>query len=766
MWDELVKQVGVIWIVLVLLAAAALIALTVVFFISLFAMSRLSARRFVSLTAELKDLPGCRIENLEPVRELVAELMNVEFKDRFAQMAEDSATMYYSIWLPSPQNNLTLPEILDVPTRLVSRKSAGFSILLGGVVVATLALVSGYILNGSLLDAPVLRFVALVPLIVSMLCMLFLHQAVDSYSKKMLRLWQLLMTAIERKLPVFSTAGETARMIMEMREYDAHMAKSVGQVATHIQSLASGKMTDAVSGAVKYVMAATVAPAVVKSSEALGLLAEQLEKQMQQTDFKVAKLYTELEARQESQSELWIKRYQDISEVLATQQEAMIKNLTSSEQNLVDQLSRAQRVALEQIIGEQKQTYESMRAKYDSVLDEIHLTQTSIYDNLQSRQTESFELVASSQQQAYQQVAAMQLESIQTLQNQQAAVLAEIDKRQDASLKTISEQQDAAMNDFRQAQTESLAAMSGHQQEAVQYLAENFGSEVSSKLSSYLEPISVRLHDASEALIAAQNYSKDVKDVLKLQNESATALQTSIGELFGQLVETRKSMSDDLVSLKASSSVMSKAAEIMGSVYAGSQSGLSEAISMMSRDLTRLSEVLSAVMEGSAEQTRLMQSQSIEAYNINQKHLDAVHGQVTLLSDELSTRIDQMMLGFTSLTENLVTNVNTSITNQNDILGGNLRSLTDVMSEEARSMSLFAQQINMDIDSLNQNLKSAVSEFDAGMRNELSGVLSQFDSEVAEIVKRLARSATELGDAVDALPEAIRHARKPVGNEK
>lgn len=765
MWDELVRQVGVIWIILVLLAAAALIALTVVFFISLYAMSRLSAKRFVSLTVELDDLPGCRIENLAPARELVSELMNVEFKDRFEQMAEDSTTMYYSIWLPAPQKHLTLPEIIDLPTRLVSRKTNGFSILLGGIVVSTLALASGYILNGSLLDAPVLRFAALVPLIISMLCMLFLHQSVDFYSKKTLHLWQLLMTAIERKLPIFSTAAETARMISEMREYDAHMAKSVAQVATHVQNLASGKMTDAVASAVKYVMAATVAPAVVKSSESLGLLAEQLEKQMQQTDFKVAKLYTELESRQESQSELWLKRYQEVTDVLAAQQDAMLKNLTSSEQHMVEQLSKAQRVALDQIIGEQTKTYESMRAKYDSVLDEIHLTQTAVYDNLLSRQTESFELVATSQQQAYQQVAASQLESIQTLQSQQAAVLAELDNRQDVSLQTINEQQVAALKEFRQAQTESLAAMSGRQQEAVQYLAENFGSEVSSKLSSYLEPISVRLHDASEALIAAQNYSKDVKDVLKMQNESATALQTSIGELFGQLVDTRKSMSEDLVSLKGSSSVMSKAAEIMGSVYAGSQSGLSEAVSMMSRDLMRLSEVLSAVMEGSAEQTLLMQSQSIEAHNINQQHLEAVRGQVTLLSDELSTRIDQMMLGFSNLTNDLVTNVNTSINSQNDILGGNLRSLTDVMSEEARSMSLFAQQINMDIDSLNQNLKSAVSEFDAGMRNELSGVLSQFDSEVADIVKRLARSATELGDAVDALPEAIRHARSPARNE-
>jgi len=58
----------------------------------------------------------------------------------------------------------------------------------------------------------------------------------------------------------------------------------------------------------------------------------------------------------------------------------------------------------------------------------------------------------------------------------------------------------------------------------------------------------------------------------------------------------------------------------------------------------------------------------------------------------------------------------------------------------------------------NDNLRTSVSEFDEGIRGELTSVLGQFDSEIADIVKRLARSATELGDAVEALPEAIRRA--------
>jgi hypothetical protein len=233
-------------------------------------------------------------------------------------------------------------------------------------------------------------------------------------------------------------------------------------------------------------------------------------------------------------------------------------------------------------------------------------------------------------------------------------------------------------------------------------------------------------------------------------------LQESIGSLFTQLIDTRKAMTEDLQSMKNSSAVMSKAADSMSSVYAGSQSGLSEAISQMSGDLMRLSDVLSSVMSTSAEQTRMIQTQSMETYEVNQKHLDAVRSQITILSDELSTRIEELMIGFTRLTEDLVKNIDKTINIQNATLGTSLTGLTEVMSTEARSMSLFAQQINMDIDTLNETLKSAVGDFDSGMRQELTTILGQFDHEVTDVVKRLAQAAAEIGDSVEALPLAMR----------
>lgn len=747
-----------IWIILVILVTAILIAMAVVLFIAMVTLSRSTIKRFKGMQDFLEDLPGCRIDNLEPIKNFVDEKMNIEFQEHFDRLAEDSASMFESVWVPKPHSRLMLPDIMTGAANKSLRKSNGFAVLFGGIAGSALAISTAFIQGTNLLDYAnvTTRFLALLPLLVAAIGLLVLNQTGDVMNRRIQHRCHTLMISLERKVPVYSEAAETARLIYQMREYDAHMAKSVASVANQVQILASGKLSDSISSAVKYVMAATVSPAIVKSSESLSLLAQQIEKQLVQTDSKIARLYTELESRQEKQAEIWIKRYQEAAEALAIHQNSIMNNMSESGRHLVEELGKSQKYALEQIVEEQRHTLQQvnntsqrswsmLQEKLTSIvtqlaegqttlLGDIHQSQSDSYDRLLSAQTESFNTVSATQQKAYEQVAVAQHEGLQAMQAEQAVILQEIDKRQETTLLTINSNQSAALERITATQAESLSQITNQQKEAVQYLAENFGSEVSGKLSSYLDPISVRLHDASEALIASQSYSKDVGEVLRMQNEAATELQSSIGELFGQLVDTRKSMTEDLQSLKVSSGVMSHAAEIMGSVYEGSQTGLSEAISQMSRELIRLSDVLRSVMDGSAEQTRLMQSHSIEAYEINQKHLEAVHGQVDLLSDELANRIDQLMMGFTHLTEDLITNVNTSISSQNDTLGGSLRTLTEVMSEEARSMSLFAQQINMDIGSLNDNFKSAVSEFDVGIRKELTVVLGQFDTEITDIV--------------------------------
>ncbi len=564
MWQELVDLIGMTWIIIVLLAAAVIFCLALVFFVAIFKLFNQSVSQFKKFDASLTDLPGNRIENLEQAKTIASDMMNPEFNDCLDKLFEDSQNIYNGLWVPSPNTRLTLPEILTAPARLIGKKSNGFALLLGGIAGTTLALSVAFVSTDleSFVASDLLRLIAILPFLVGALGLLLLYQASEFYHKKLRHQWEILMVTFERKMPVYSQASETARLIIQMQEYDAHMAKSVASVATHVEAMSSGKLTDAVSNAVKYVMSATVGPAVVKSTESLGLLVNEIEKRMKETDLHVAKLYTELETRQDKQSELWFKRYQEIADTLSYQQENMLKRMTDNEQRLVDDLGKSQKFALEKVVSEQTTTLEHINSvsqkswsllqeKLTSIISQLSDNQTTLLTNLQTEQDKvlttlsetseqtamtmrsqyddifekighsidsSFENINQAQQDGMKQMREQQSEAMALLSENQKASLSEIDARQSETLKHINENQSGALTsiaqnqakaieDFRQAQFDALAESASRQQETLQQLAENFGEAVSSKLSGYLDPITSRLHDASEALIKAQNYA-------------------------------------------------------------------------------------------------------------------------------------------------------------------------------------------------------------------------------------------------------------------
>lgn len=778
MWQELVGQVGIVWVILVLIVTAVLLAMSLVYALIVKKLIELNLGQYGDLLRDMNNIEGCRIENLPAVSDLVASKMNREFDERFGRLAVDSKNMFQDVWIPLPANRLFFQDVLPGSMRQALNQSMPSAVLLAGIAAAALALSSGYSIYGSMLNTEFMRLVAVLPFIFGALGFLIMRQMRLMYMEKLKAAWENAMVEFERKLPVFNQAAETAALLHEIKAYDLRMSESAQVMSDQVRRLASGQLTEAVSNAVKYVMAANVAPAIMKSTDALSLLAQKIEKQVEQTDSTVVKLYTELEHRQRQQAEVWLKRNQEMTETFTVKQKEYLDHLQKSEQQLVDTLTTAQKHSLDEMTSEQHKTLQEMnklnqsswqilQEKLGAILKQLSEGQTRLIENLDKGQQETLEKMCGEQRKSLDEISDLQQTSLKQLAGQQEELLGKVEQRQEVILEKIMERQMAALENMGTVQSESLAGfrqhqetvmetMSSRQKEALEELSQNFSGQVSESLGQHLDPLTKRLSAASESLIAAQEYASSVREALQLQHEQSSALQESIRDLFEQLIETRKAMTEDLTSLRKSSAVMSEASEAMSSVYAGSQEGLSEAISQMSQDLMRLSDVLSTVMEGSAEQTRLIQTQSLEVYETNQKHLDAVREQITVLSDELSTRIDQLMLGFSHMTEELVKNLDETIKSQNENLGGSLRNLTEIMGDEARSMSLFAQQINMDVEQLNENLGSAVKEFDNGMRQELSSVLTQFDKEVSDVVKRLARSAVELSDAVEALPEALR----------
>lgn len=1031
MWQELVNEVGMIWIFLVLVFTAGIVAFAGVLWWLLSGVAGSIVHRLTGLRQDIETLPSCRMENLKQVQVIVGDRGGPDMKLALDQIADDSKAQYESHWVPDPGDRLIWSMLLTSRNAWLLRASTILLPLFAAVLVTFLAFVTALAISGSSFSNDWMRFLGLLPLVLGGLSLLVLLQSRRQRTEQIGIAWQAFLIQVKRKLPVYNQAAETAALLKAFVHYDQQMTKAANKLSDRVDALASGELTEAITGAVKYVMAATVAPPIQKSADSLNLLAVQMEKKLTTGENQLVRLYTELEARQKNQAELWIKRYQEMGQTLTMQQKQSMHELVSSSQgnwqqlneslsSLMHDLSSGQKNLQTSLLQDQQQSLEAIRQESLSVinrmqeqyvttlsdqgqyqisaLDEIqkqvlsfvqlanettlHLandlktsqeqTLTRLCDNqssmlatMDTHQTESLSALTTFSQNAISQLTGSQTETLEAmrqhqdlalaeisgkqsqtleaivaqqtttlteLRDQQAAMLAELSAGSQGSLERISTAQEASLNalfarneellsamrdqqaallseisassqgslasisenqaaslqlmstrqeeilstirdqqaallseisassqgslasiienqaaslqmlndrqeeilvSMREQQAAMLAEISGtqataldtissrqaealdgfltrqaasldaiqqgqqtaldsiaarldgglgqmassqqaaldvfnsqqleavtelarQQQSSARDLLDHFSDQVAGLLSDHLSPVTTRLSESADALINAQAFARDVEKTLALQREQSISLEESVRNVLEQFVSTRQAMIDDLSSLAGSTRVISESAASMQSIYAGSQTGLSEAISHMSTDMVSLSDTLQGILKGSAEQTRALQSQAQESYEINQQHLDAVRSQIDILTNDLSNRIDQLMIGFSQLTEDLIHNVQNTIDNQNDQLGSGLKALTGVMADEARSISLYAQQINMDIDQLSSSLGESVTSFAKGVQLELSGVLSRLDEETADILRRLSVAASELGDAVEVLPNVIR----------
>ncbi|MDW7657582.1 MAG: hypothetical protein SCM11_10460, partial [Bacillota bacterium] len=442
---------------------------------------------------------------------------------------------------------------------------------------------------------------------------------------------------------------------------------------------------------------------------------------------------------------------------LSGNQNAVLQELQENQTLSLLAISDTQKTSLQEISDTQKTSLQEISESQMASLQEINDTQKASLKEISEHQATALQSINDNQSEALSGFLGQQITALDAIRQSQQDVLEQISQRLASGLQQIDTAQQEAYGLFSQTHLDAISSLAKQQSEGVHELLSQFSGQVSDILSEYLSPVTTRLEDSAEALIAAQTYAHDVQEALALQKEQSRVLEESIRDVLAQFVETRQNMMGDINSMEQSTRIMGESAATMSAIYSGSQTGLNDAITRMSDDMLSLSDALQSVLKGSAEQTKQLQEQANEAYEINQQHLDAVGGQIDILTNDLATRIDQLMIGFTQLTEDLIHNVQNTIDNQNDQLGSGLKALTEIMADEARSISLYAQQINMDINQLNSTLGEAVTGFSSGIQLELSSVLSRFDGETADILRRLSVAASEIGDAVEILPDIIRN---------
>lgn len=85
----------------------------------------------------------------------------------------------------------------------------------------------------------------------------------------------------------------------------------------------------------------------------------------------------------------------------------------------------------------------------------------------------------------------------------------------------------------------------------------------------------------------------------------------------------------------------------------------------------------------------------------------------------------------------------------------NTMDLLQSFDEQARSIGLYAKEINMDITELTSSLQTSAGEFSRSMQEGVHATLGEFDTGLSELTERIANTVENITDAIEALPEAL-----------
>lgn len=828
----------------ILLVALSLSGLLLLYMIVYLVLTRRTVNREnkqLGQTAQaIVSLPGCQIGNLKPIVDKLADLKRPALAAILDQWIDDSNEIHAGSWVPDPLPRLTYARLISPPAQRVLLRGRRF---LPGIVAfaisAMLVVLATVVDTGSLAEITT-RMLVLLPTLLAVLYLPFASWLRYQQEHQLKATWQELLLQIQRKVPVYNQAAETAAVLTHYKKHDAQMAQSTQLLTEQIKALTDQQMVAAIAYTIEQVMLRHVVPQIQRSNEALGQLAGKLDQKVNDSRTALQHQFQEMERQQQEQYARWeqwfdqfaqtatlqqTQAYQSLTadsqatwqqlqgqmtEILrqlseqaqrqgATQQEieAAIRqdlqqiqaNLQTNQQTALTAVTTAGLAAMEQLRAQNATALQDFAASQQQIiarqgdaLQELAGQQTAAFNQqtgqhsaLFSQQTEQqnalfnqlkTDLSTSQQQlltqftdhqnQLIQHVSDAQNAALNRISETQSTALAQFGEAQAQSLAQLGETQGAALNRLSTAQTAAIATIQTQADTSVQRMLATFTSEVSGAVTTGLEPATTHLNEAVQVLQSAYNQTAVIAAGLAAGQAQNQQLSATMQEQLSAMHDARTALLDDLAALERSSHQISDATAGMSTVFNSSQAGVTENLARISAAMAGLDDALKTLLTDFGTQSQLLHEQTQATNEINRTHLDNMRSQIDVLSNELATRIETLMLGYGNMTRDLVDNVGSTIRDQNNTLGYTLKSLTETMSEEARSMSLYAQQIQSDIEALETNMGTAVGDFSIGIGRELNTALEQLDSQIADILNRLAITTVELTDAVEALPAALR----------
>lgn len=270
----------------------------------------------------------------------------------------------------------------------------------------------------------------------------------------------------------------------------------------------------------------------------------------------------------------------------------------------------------------------------------------------------------------------------------------------------------------------SLAVeLANRQDRGMQDLAVRFATALSEELASHLHPVNKEIAQMGTLMADVKNYIEYAMRALETVRLQSEGLLGDTRQAVLQMAESRARMTDDFSRVGEQLQSLTASTSQMASLYQGNEHNLAQNLQVFGHQMDQFSQRLGSLVHEaiqSMQDTRVLaDGQQASA----EQHLAAMQEQISQLHAQLGSDIQALL--------------------------EQVRRETSTVAERTGS---FGQQLGI----LNSTLGRSMDDFTRASAQYVQNALASFDSGLAELTDRLAHTAAEIRDAVDALPAALR----------
>lgn len=277
-----------------------------------------------------------------------------------------------------------------------------------------------------------------------------------------------------------------------------------------------------------------------------------------------------------------------------------------------------------------------------------------------------------------------------------------------------------------QQSTTALGKLAGEltqrQEQGMQALAEQFAGALSAQLAAHMHPINREIAQMGALMADVKNYVEVAMRAMDTVRQQSAQIQQSVGQSLQQLSSAHESMRSDFATVRDQLAQLADTTGRLTGLYQGTEQGLTKSLEFFAQKL-----------------------------NDGTHHLTDVTRQAIQMAAETRTAAE----GQQSAVANQLAAMQTQTDNYSKQLGETIDHLLQQVHLETAAIAANTTDIGKQLQSLSGVLDSSLDQFTRGSAAYVQQTLDRFDGSLADIVTRLAQTAAEIQDAVDALPSAI-----------